>query len=312
MCDDMRVHSFIEPAEFSYFADIANKNFSGAGLIVDAGCFAGTSTLALSGGVGKSLLAELGRRMVIAIDRFVVVDEYIANHFLESGVDIRFGESFLRIFLDNVKEYIDHIDVRAGDLLQVGRIDSPIEILAIDVAKSPALNNYILRHWFHRMIPGKSLIIHQDFYAPAQPWLPISMGGLMEYFSLYGGRVGETQVFKLERQIPEDALRAVVGTDWRSPNGLGYLELMIEQIPQDDRASLILMKSLILNRIGRVQDARATLSSLIRSGARPDIKKWEKWLAMAHVAIEPDVFSPERLLANVYINEAAIRLGHWQ
>src|SRR5688500_15124387 len=91
-------HSFIEEAEYRCFRDLVAGNYRGDGLIVDAGCFAGSSTHGLCSGIPKTLLETSAGRHVVAIDRFLVADKYIAENFAESGVDLRFGESFLSIF----------------------------------------------------------------------------------------------------------------------------------------------------------------------------------------------------------------------
>lgn len=305
-------HSFIDAAEYRAYTEAMRSNFTGEGVVVDAGCFAGSSTRALCEGISE-LSACSGRgRFVIAIDRFIVGDGYIAEHFVGAGVDLRAGESFLSVFMDTVSEFLPIVDVRPGELVQVGRIEAPIEVLAIDVAKSPSLNAYMLFHWFPRLIPGRSLVIQQDFYAPSQPWLAVTMGLLSEHFRQYQEKVGETSMFVLEKAIPSSALQAVIGTPWRSNAGLQALEAVLERASADARPSLELMKALILSGLGRTDEARRLLEHLLELDPQPADRKWEKWLTMALVSVHPKAFVADRLTSRLYMEDACFRLGEWR
>ncbi len=200
----MPVHSFIGRDEYSHLTKLVSDNFTGNGIIRDAGCFSGSSTLALCSGIPDNALETAASKLVVAIDRFFVGDNYLTTHFLATGEDIRYGESFLSLFLDNVAHFVPWIDVRAREVTLVGRIEQPIEILFLDVAKSSYLNAYALRHWCSRLAES-SIVIQQDFYSPSHPWLAASMGAILHCFDVVTERVGKTTVFRL--RIPPPALR---------------------------------------------------------------------------------------------------------
>lgn len=303
-------HAFIEEAEYRCFRDLVADHYRGSGLIVDAGCFAGASTHALCSGIPKRILRGLRGRKLVAIDRFVAADRYVAENFAEAGVDIRFGESFLSVFLENLRDYIGIIDVRAGDLIQVGRIEDEIEVLVIDVAKSAALNAFIVGQWFGRLTAGRSIVVQQDFYAPTQPWIAVSMGALLDYFSVVHEKVGESAVFRLEKPIPEAKLLEAVRLNWRTPQGLAEIDKLLSRMSVANRGPTLLMKALVLHNLGRTPEARRLLESLVTQHPQPTDAKWEKWLGMAVAALDPGAFSKERILANVYLKDAALRMGY--
>jgi hypothetical protein len=300
---------FLEQDEFDMYQATAANHFSGEGLIIDAGCFTGYSTLALCLGATSVSGISLQPRSIVALDRFVATDLYIVENFLEHGVDIRYGESYLQAFLDRLASYRDFLDVRAGELTLVGRITSPIEILAIDIAKSPGLNNYIMRNWYSLLRPRHSIVIHQDFYAPTQPWIAASMGMLMDYFEVSVSKAGESASFMLKRPISADAIMKAALVIPNSRSTISALDRMSDFLPEAHAHPLTLMKSLIFKRLGDSRMALDLLHSVIDVWPTPEDKKWKKWLAMAIAAVDPSMFSSSKLLADAYFEHGFKKLG---
>lgn len=278
--------SLISEAEAQFLTRLVEQRYSSEGVIVDGGAFVGASTRALAMGLGGSKFASNGNvKPIIAIDHFQVLDTYIHENLLLAGHDVRFGESFIDIFLDNVRDYLVHIEVRAGDLLRVGRIERPIEIAFIDIAKTRALNAFALSRWFRRLIPGKSHVVQQDFHSPAYPWLAVSMSVLLPYFDVVAAKIGESAVFRLRAPIPAAALRTAIATDPLSADGLSLLDRLIQAMPQDARYMLQLMKCLILHGGGRKEEALALLSNHREAHRHIAEAKWVKWVRMTEQSL---------------------------
>ena len=88
------------------------------------------------------------------------------------GEAVGMGQSFAAIFRRATAEFADLIEVHAGDLLeQTWPAGVPIEILFVDVAKTLALSGKVLTEFFAHLTPGKSIVIHQDFYHPTAFYL---------------------------------------------------------------------------------------------------------------------------------------------
>ena len=50
-------------------------------------------------------------------------------------------------------------------------------------------------------------MINQDFHIHQNPWVQVSIGPLLEYFSIYEARADNSAAFILEREIPLEALK---------------------------------------------------------------------------------------------------------
>ncbi|WWW36746.1 hypothetical protein V8017_08180 [Stenotrophomonas rhizophila] len=299
-------HTFVLPVERALYRDVASS-YTGAGRIIDAGCFAGGTTTALCEGIH----GHFERPPIVAIDRFIVADAYVAAHFAASGVDLRMGESFLPVFLSNISAHVGLVEVRAGDVFAVSRVEDPIEIVSIDIAKSPSINSFLLMHWFPRLIPGVATLLHQDFHAPSQPWVAASMAALAPYFTVFEAKIGKTAAFRLERSIAPTALQAAVTLDWRSKDGLKSLELIHEILGAPSNRSVSIMIAKCLKHHGRVADARRIVEALFQSGGFEDDPKWKQWLGMAAATLHPSILSSKQFAAEIYDEDGRFRLGHW-
>lgn len=300
---------FIEASEADYYEQIVRRHFRGDGCIVDAGCFIGASTKALIRGLDAWDPQHDAELPIIAIDRFTASDHYVVDFLAQVGADVRFGESFLPVFLRNLGQQALRVEIRAGDLVQVGRIERTIEMAVIDLAKTPALNGFVLQRWVPQMVPGHSLIIQQDFYSPTQPWIAHSMAGLLDYVSLEHDKVGESAVFCLERPIPANVLReATFGWDRR--DALPRLDRMIEMVGTRVSAPLRLMRALAFHGLGHNAKARSLLEEELAQPTAPSDQKWEKWLSAAVVAVMPEAFEFNAVLGQLYWRHGAQRLGH--
>lgn len=298
---------FIEDAEVLHFRTTVRDVYSGEGVIVDAGSFMGDSTCALYDGVPVSLLGSEDPS-VIAIDRFVVGDRYLHEFFIQRGMDIRRGESFLPHFLRRLGHRTKHIEVRAGDVFEVGRIERPIEVLMIDLAKSSGLNAYVMGMWFPRLIAGHSIVLHQDLHSPTLPWIAVSMGYLLDYFELTVAKVGECATFRLVKAIPTEVLRTVQSLSMRDPMAIPALDRLIRAVPDDEMGPLLLHRSWLLWQRGMQREAREQLRRAIELPTPTD-RKWAKWISIAASVIDPSIFGENSVLSEAYYEFGAQRMG---
>jgi hypothetical protein len=135
------------------------------------------------------------------------------------------------------------------------------------------------------------------------------MGSLLDYFSLSNVKVGESATFRLEASIPPSAIREAVRIEPVSLEGVRCIEIMLERITELERLPLLIMKALILHRLGRAADARRILEGLISRTEMPKDPKWRQWLGMAIVAIDPNALSASRTIADVYLADACARMS---
>ena len=185
---------------------LARNIYTGEGAVVELGAFCGASTCCLAAGLRDNLKAA-GRR-VHSYDRFIANEPYLVEFIrAQFGEAIEMGQSFVGLFRRATAEYADLIEVQVGDLLeQTWPRETPIEILFVDVAKTLALSGKVLTEFFPHLIPGKSLVIHQDFYHPTAFYLPVVMDFLSDHFTIIEAGRDWSVVFRLETPIPRKKL----------------------------------------------------------------------------------------------------------
>src|SRR5437588_1179773 len=140
---------------------LARDYASGDAAIVDAGCFLGGSTAALLAGVRDRPKRWTGPP-VASYDLFQA-EAYTLRKFFGDDPSIRVGDSFRERFDTNLAQFdVPHL-VYQGDITKIGWSGEPIDILFLDVLKSWEINDAVLRHFFASLVPGRSVIVHQDY-----------------------------------------------------------------------------------------------------------------------------------------------------
>jgi|GEM_PF-5072735 len=105
--------------------------------------------------------------------------------------------------LNDVANAIPHLTAVAYNAWT--KIDDDIEIMFLDVCKTPELN-FSMQKLYSRMIPGRSLLIHQDYIHPCLPYIKVTMGYLAEYFEYIGSTRINSAVWLLKKEIPQEIL----------------------------------------------------------------------------------------------------------
>jgi Methyltransferase domain len=185
---------------------LTRNTYSGAGAVVELGAFCGASTSCLAAGLRDNPRAA-GRR-IHSYDSFIASESYLVDFIrTQFGESIELGQSFVAIFRRATAPFADLIEVHAGDLLsQSWPSEVPIEILFVDVAKTLALSGRVLTEFFPHLTPGKSIVIHQDFYHPTAFYLPVVMEFLLDHFTIIEAGRDWSVVFRLEKEIPREKL----------------------------------------------------------------------------------------------------------
>jgi len=201
--------------EREYLQDYARNDYSGAGEIVDLGCWMGATTVELATGLQQNPNPELRNRTIHAFDLFLW-HPWMNNIVLGKPLEGKYqeGESFLDEFLNNTKPWAHQVKAYAGDLTQKDWTGEPVEFLFIDAMKSWALLNTIVQQFFPSLIPGKSIVVQQDFTYFLTYWIHLIMYRFRDYFEpVYDVPFSPSFAFRYIKELPQDWLQATYSSD---------------------------------------------------------------------------------------------------
>ena len=171
--------------ELCFVEAYARDIFSGAGRIVDLGCWYGATTAALARGLHANAHAE-NNAVVEAYDLFVWetwMDGH-AERLKHLGKRYHVNDCFLPDVAELLRPYGDLVTLEQRDLLEPKPPGPPIEFLFIDAMKSWALGQSIVKSFFPSLIPKKSYVVQQDFvwYHPAMLSAHLLMWYMRDHF----------------------------------------------------------------------------------------------------------------------------------
>jgi len=197
----LSARSMLTAYELALLYAVAKDWYSGAGEIIDGGPLLGLSTYALARGLRANERVGLKDRRIYSFDLFLDFDMGWHVEGCGSGTGSVFDK-----FLEINRDYLGSISISPGDLLRMRWSGKPIEVLFIDVAKTWDLNNWVLRNWFTPLLPGRSVVLQQDYVYFHQYWISLTMAWLRDYFERCEEVFGATVAFLNRAPIPPEKL----------------------------------------------------------------------------------------------------------
>lgn len=154
------------------------RQAEGIGAVADIGAFAGGSAARLLSGL------ELGRSAATlhAFDRFTAHRPARTAHLYPHGVAQTDSDDIRPLVTGFLSPWSHRLRLWQGDIAQQIWTKEPLEIIAIDAGKTPILSDHIAAEFLTAAVPGRSLVLHQDFLHATQPWLAAQMLALQEHF----------------------------------------------------------------------------------------------------------------------------------
>ncbi len=253
------------------FNEYGARRYTGAGEIVDLGCWLGSTTVPLAEGLLTNQTFDRKNRKIYAYDLFIwgdwmnVQGSYLDGRYKE-------GDSFVDAYREVIKPYADMVDVNAGDLCQLGwKARKPIEFLLIDAMKSWELANAILRDFFPFLIPGKSHVLHQDFAHFYTPWIHLLMYRFRDHFALVEDVMdGGSTLFRYTRPIPPADLARSYGfadfTDAEVDRAFAY---SLQLVHPHKRNSVWAAKAMTYVHQHQLEKGRAVVEQARQAGIDP-------------------------------------------
>jgi hypothetical protein len=216
----------------------AREFYTGTGTIIDGGALVGATTTIFAEGLLANPYYKVEKPAIHVYDLFqddkdgysatVIKGWYNEKNNHESVYD------WEHIFKKNMLPYASLIDVHKGDITKQIYTDSrQIEVLSIDVAKSPTLMLEVGKKFFPLMMEERSIVLHQDYLFAFQPWLHIAMERLSDHFEkVYDPPTNCTSVFQLVKPLNESdvtRLLGLTGDDYYNLQNVNYLYQAIER-----------------------------------------------------------------------------------
>jgi hypothetical protein len=248
---------------------LARDHAGGEGAIVDAGCFLGGSSAALLAGVRDRTEPWTGPP-VASYDRFRV-EEYTLEQFFSDVPGIRVGDSFRSRYDAYVAGYGVQHEVHEGDIVEIGWAGGPIDILFLDVLKTWEINDAVLRDFFPHVVPGRTIIVHQDYGWGLAPWLHMTVELMRDSLSWLDS-VWCSHVFLVDRPIPEHLFTAELRRDLDDQDKLALIDRAIARNDGGSAEMVTLSKAAMLGELGRVEDAHELVDSVEAGTEDPSVQ----------------------------------------
>lgn len=201
--------------ELSALYQIAKHDYQGRGAIVDLGCGIGGSTHAFCAGLKSNSQVSDKDKQIVAIDCF---------EFGDSG---RGGHCNLRDFRNAISKYDEFVEIYSGDFKEFTWSNGDVEILFVDIAKTLELFRHTASTFYSHLIPGESVLVHQDFGRPRLPWLHYTTIAMLQYLGDIE-LVDDTLVARVTKKIDPQLLSKIVRDDFSIEEKVELIEIARE------------------------------------------------------------------------------------
>ncbi|BAU12750.1 hypothetical protein LEP3755_32810 [Leptolyngbya sp. NIES-3755] len=252
--------SMMTEEEQKYLYQFAKDHYVGEGAIVDLGCWLGASTIALAKGLQHSDRTEVRNSKIHSFDLFKW-DASMDMFLNDTSLRFASGESFLEEYLKQIEPWKDQVQVYEGDLRDFPWQGGAIEFLFIDAMKSWELTTSIIRQYFGSLIPGRSIVYHQDYSFYGTFWIHLSMYRLRDYFEpIYDVPNAWGYVFRLKKAIPASLLSATYALEDYSIDEIEQaFEAAYQIVSFEKKSQIVGAKILVLMTLNETERARLEL-----------------------------------------------------
>jgi hypothetical protein len=221
----------IGPEERRAYYWLGRNWLSDEGCIVDAGAFLGASTYCFAAGAAAGGRRQFrGGPIVHAYDFFKVVDAYVGEAIRKDFCPIKQGESYLDIFEYQTARWADVIRTYPGDFLTHRWKGDPIEILFIDIAKTQPLNSHAIAEFFPSLMPGRSVVVHQDYFHCWHPYIHVAMEYFSDEFEMVDEHVPhQSRIWRLSKAIAREKIERIRDYTLDKAERLALLDRLVEK-----------------------------------------------------------------------------------
>ncbi len=143
------------------------RRVQGEGAVVDLGAYAGGSAARLLSGLALSG----GTNHVHSYDRFRSSRAFWARYMPDEPLPETDDAELLPIAQRHLAPWPGRVTLHPGDIGDKRWNEGPVEVLSVDAAKGSTMADHIAEQFFPALVPGRSIVIQQDYLMSVQPWL---------------------------------------------------------------------------------------------------------------------------------------------
>jgi hypothetical protein len=256
--------------ERNYCYRYAKNEYTGTGELVDLGSWLGASVAPLATGLKENRYGN--NHKIHVYDTFIWYENMTASAWLSSiQGKYNVGDNFRAEFEKQISPFNDVVEIHEGDLEQLRWNGKPIEYLMVDVMKTWELAKHVVKEYYPSLIPGKSIVIHQDFCHNYTSWIHLIQYRLREYFEpVKNIRHSGSMVFRNTKQLPASIAEIPEAlndfTYEEVENAFAYSLSMTEP---ENKAAVKAAKVMMYRHLGDYKEARKQMDK---------ISAWQKWM----------------------------------
>ena len=166
------------------------------------------------------------------------------------------------IFDWQTREVASLLEVHEGDVRNcTWPAEVAIDVLFIDLAKTWSINDVIVREFFPALVPGRSIVIQQDYVHPTCPWLAVTMEHYADCFEPVAYVPYNSMVYRVTAPLDRDRLAAAPVSGLSPAERLVLMDRALARsaalLTDDDRVELAAARCLLTLASDGVDAARA-------------------------------------------------------
>jgi hypothetical protein len=136
--------------------------------------------------------------------------------------------------------------VREGDACQIGWSGEPIELLFLDMVKLWQLNDLVLEQFFPCLIPGRSVIIQQDYLWGFGPWTHITMELMAPSVEILDSMPNGSVVYLLIAPVPAELIGAKLRETLSPERQRELMDCAVERWEGEERGLVELARVMLI------------------------------------------------------------------
>jgi len=239
---------------------LARDHVTGAGRIVDGGCFLGGSTAALASGLAARDDGPWDGT-IASYDLFRV-EQYTLAEFGAALPVPTVGASFRAAFDANIEPWARHVEVREGDASAIGWSGEPIEVLFLDMVKTWPLNDLVLAQFLPCLIPGHSVIVQQDYLWGYAHWIHLTMELLDDCVRQLDAMANGSVAYLLTAPVPPDLIGARLRESLPADRQRELMDRAVDRWAGEERGLVELARAMLIAELDGSDAARAALAAV--------------------------------------------------